>query len=196
MNFLAHLYLANTDKEVMIGNFIADSIVGNKFDHFSPKIQQGIKMHRKIDEFTDNHPIFRQSKRRLDEKYRLYKGVIIDILYDHMLAKNWSNYSNIPLNTFSKGVYTLLEDNFDILPKKTQHLLPYMKSQNWLYSYRTEFGIASILHDMNVRTKGISKMNESINDLQNNRIEFEDDFELFFKDITQFCTNYLENYER
>ncbi len=195
MNFLAHLYLANNHKEVMIGNFIADSMKGNKIAHFSENIQFGIKMHRAIDTFTDEHPIFRKSKRRLDDKYRLYKGVIIDIIYDHFLAKNWSQYSNIPLNNFSQGVYDLLLENYDDLPPKTQHLLPYMSQQNWLYMYRNIHGITSILHDMNIRTKGISKMNEAVIDLEDNYVIFEQDFIAFFIELQSFCTKYLQNYD-
>lgn len=195
MNFLAHLYLAKTDEEIIIGNFIADTIKGNQFHHFSDKIQFGIKMHRAIDVFTDEHPIFRQSKRRLDEKYRLYKGVIIDIIYDHFLAKNWQQYSTTPLDIFSQEIYALLFKNFEILPDRAKHLLPYMANQNWLYSYRTIHGITSILHDMNVRTKGLSKMNEAVVDLKENYTIFEEDFTAFFKELEAFSLSYLENYD-
>lgn len=195
MNFLAHLYLANTDKEVIIGNFIADTLKGNKFDHFSEGIQFGIKMHRAIDTFTDEHPIFRQSKRRLDPKYRLYKGVIIDLVYDHFLAKNWKQYSTIPLDNFCQGAYELFYDNFEILPERAQGLLPYMAKQNWLYKYRTQQGIGEIMHDMNVRTRGLSKMDEAIVDLKENYTIFEEDFTAFFEEIQQYCTEYLQNYD-
>ena len=195
MNFLAHLYLAGSNKEIMIGNFIADTIKGNKFHHFSDDIQFGVRMHRAIDVFTDEHPIFRQSKRRLDPKYRLYKGVIIDLIYDHFLAKNWQQYSNIPLSTFSQDVYQLLEDHFSILPERTQYLLPYMSKQNWLYKYRTVQGIGEIMHDMNVRTKGISKMNEAIVDLKDNYAIFEEDFTAFFKELEAFSLSYLKKHD-
>ncbi|NJB81576.1 acyl carrier protein phosphodiesterase [Wenyingzhuangia aestuarii] len=196
MNFLAHLYLAATDKEIIIGNFIADTIRGNKFHHFSEKIQFGVRMHRAIDVFTDEHPIFRQSKRRLDPKYRLYKGVIIDIIYDHFLAKNWEQYSSTPLNLFSQEVYALLHENFDILPDRAKHLLPYMSDQDWLYNYRTTDAITSVLHNMNVRTKGLSKMDEAIVDLTENYTIFEQDFTAFFEELRIFSTQYLENYDR
>lgn len=196
MNFLAHLYLANTDKEIIIGNFIADTLKGNKIEQFSEGVQFGIKMHRAIDTFTDAHPIFRQSKRRLDPKYRLYKGVAIDLIYDHFLAKNWHQYSNIPLYNFTQGIYQLFYDNFDALPERAQKMLPYMKEQNWLYKYRTEQGIGEILHDMNIRTRGVSKMNEAVVDLKENYTTFEEDFTAFFDEIQIYCTQYLQNYER
>ncbi len=195
MNFLAHLYLAGVDKEIILGNFIADSIKGNNYHHFSDKIKFGVKMHRAIDEFTDKHSIFRGSKRRLDPKYRLYKGVIIDLIYDHFLAKNWQQYSAIPLYNYTQAFYQLLESNYNILPPKTQHLLPYMKQQNWLYSYRTVLGISSILHDMNVRTKGLSKMDQASEDLKENYLIFEKDFTAFFSDLIEFSNQYVTNYD-
>lgn len=195
MNFLAHLYLGNTQKEIILGNFIADAIKGTKYKHLPTGVQFGVKMHRAIDEFTDNHTIFRHSKRTLNPKYRLYKGVIIDLIYDHFLAKNWTKYSAIPLHIYSKSIYDLLENNFDILPQKTQHLLPYMRQQNWLEMYSSIRGISSILHDMNVRTKGLSKMNESIEDLQDNYVIFEQDFTLFFEELQKFSTQYLLQYD-
>lgn len=196
MNFLAHVYLSQQHTPVLIGNFIADGIRGNKIHHYKDDIKFGIHMHRAIDTYTDKHPVFRQSKRRLDDKYRLYKGVIIDIMYDHFLAKNWHLYSNIPLHLYCDAVYTSLQNHYEILPPKTQKLLPYMTTQNWLYSYRTLHGIASILHDMNVRTKGISKMNEAIEDLKNNYADFEQDFKTFFEDMNSYCQQYLKDYEQ
>ncbi|WP_010135710.1 acyl carrier protein phosphodiesterase [Ochrovirga pacifica] len=196
MNFLAHLFLSQNHKEIIIGNFIADTLKGNKYQHYTKDIQFGIMMHRAIDHFTDTHPIFRQSKRRLDPKYRLYKGVIIDLIYDHFLAKNWQQYSNIPLLNYSQGLYQLFFDNYSILPERAQNLLPYMSSQNWLYKYRTLEGIGEIMHDMNIRTKGLSKMNEAIEDLKENYAIFEKDFILFFDEIQSYCHQYLESYDR
>jgi len=186
LNFLAHLYLSNQNTNVMIGNFIADGIVGNKFGHYPTEIKQGILLHREIDTFTDAHEIVRKSKRRLHARYRHYKGVIIDIFYDHYLAKNWSLFSDIPLDTYVQSVYTILQDNFDILPKKTQHLLPYMIEHDWLCNYQYQKGIQEVLNGMNRRTKGISQMNLAIEDLQNLDAEFEKDFMLFFEELRIF----------
>ena len=92
-------------------------------------------MHREIDTYTDNHPIVRKSKRRLDPKYRHYSGVIIDILYDHFLAKNWGYYSDIPLDIYADNVYTYLNNKIDSFPEKVQYILPYMIQHNWLFNY-------------------------------------------------------------
>ncbi|MFC2126850.1 ACP phosphodiesterase [Bacteroidota bacterium] len=189
MNFLAHLYLAKSP-EGQIGNFIADAIKGKKYDHLPLEIQKGIIHHRAIDTFTDSHKIVKKSKRRLNPKYGHFKAVIIDIIYDHYLAKNWHKYSNTDLNTFTQNSYQLLEDNFEILPERTQYLLPFMKQQNWLYNYRSVEGISKILWGMNKRTKGISQMDLAKDDLIENYKAFENDFELFFKELQEFSKEF------
>ena len=183
MNFLAHLYLSKNDTNIMIGNFIADHIKGNKYDGFSKEIQQGIFLHREIDTFTDAHEIVRKSKRRLHERYRHYDGVIIDIFYDYFLAKNWASYSNIPLDVYTKSVYELLNKIKLDLPAKSQQFIDYMIEYNILFNYKYKEGIAKVLNGMNKRTKGKSQMNLAIEDLQNLEAEFETDFSLFFKDL-------------
>ena len=92
MNFLAHIYLSGEDEGITIGNFIADGIKGKKYLSYPASIQKGILLHRGIDSFTDSHPTVRQSTARLHENYGHYSGVIVDILYDHFLAKNWEEY--------------------------------------------------------------------------------------------------------
>jgi len=192
MNFLAHLYLANENPERKIGNFIADSIKGSQYHHLPIEVQKGIIHHRAIDTFTDTHSIVKQSKRRLHNRYGHYKGVVIDILYDHYLAKNWSEYSKTPLAVFSQDSYQLLTDNFDILPENTQYLLPYMKEQNWLYNYKSIEGISKILWGMNKRTKGISQMDLAKQDLIMHYKEFENDFTLFFDELKIYSNHYIE----
>ena len=188
MNFLAHLYLSDNNTDIMIGNFIADHIKGNKFSQFPDDIQKGIKLHREIDTFTDTHEVVRKSKRRLHQRYRHYDGVIIDIFYDHFLAKNWRNYSAIPLNVYVQSVYKLLEQNLNILPEKTQEMFPYLVKYNWLYNYQFAKGIQEVLNGMNKRTQGKSQMNLASEDLLLHYQEFEDDFTLFFEDLRTFCT--------
>ncbi len=192
MNFLAHIYLSGDNDELKIGNFIADGIPGNKYKHYSKEIQKGILLHRQIDSFTDTHPVVRKSKKRLHPRYRHYAGVIIDILYDHYLAKNWSVYSDVDLNEYAKQFYDLLMANHHILPEKIKYLLPYMIKGNWLYSYRTLEGIEDVLIGMNRRTKNKSKMNLAIEDLKLHYSEFEDDFTSFFDDLRNISAKQIE----
>lgn len=186
MNFLAHLYLSKNNKNILIGNFIADAVKGKKHEDYPKEIQAGILLHRQIDYFTDTHPIVRQSKRRLNLQYRHYKGVIIDILYDHFLAKNWHHYSETPLAVYAENVYGFLQENKDVFPEKMQKLLPYMIEYNWLLSNASIEGIEKILEGMNRQSKGISKMDLAIEDLIIHYGEFESDFTVFFKELIAF----------
>ena len=176
----------------MIGNFIADHIRGNNYEGFSKEIQQGIFLHREIDTFTDAHEIVRKSKRRLHERYRHYDGVIIDIFYDYFLAKNWANYSAIPLNVYTDAINKLFLEISDELPVKSQNFIKYMIEYNILFNYNNKEGIAKVLNGMNARTKGKSQMNLAIEDLEILENELEKDFTLFFKDLIKHTNQKLK----
>jgi len=191
MNFLAHIYLSDDDPELKIGNFIADSVKGKKFTQFTDRIQQGIRLHRKIDSYTDSHPIVRESILRLFPKYSHYSSVIVDILYDHYLAAYWQEYSEIPLETYVSDFYELLQEYYDILPKRVQDFMPYMIRDNWLLSYATIPGIGRILYQMNHRTKNRSKMNFAIMELEQYYADFENEFRSFFEELQLFTKNQI-----
>lgn len=193
MNFLAHIYLSDENDMIKIGNFMADGIRGNDYMNYPEEIKKGILLHREIDTFTDAHPIFRQSKHRLHERYGHYSGVIIDIFYDHFLAKNWETYSKVPLAEYVANFYTLLDDNFNILTTRTKKLLPSMVNQNWLLSYATIEGIGTILYQMDYRTKFKSKMQYSVEELQIFYQEFEEEFTLYFEEVRKMSSEKLMN---
>ena len=159
MNFLAHIYLSGDNDLIKIGNFMADGIRGKHFESYPLEIQKGIILHRSIDTFTDAHPIFRQSTKKLHEKYHHYAGVIVDVFYDHYLAKNknWNRYSDEKLEEFVARFYQSLHDNYSILTERTIGMMPYMIEHNWLVSYQTIEGINRILTQMDQRTKNASK---------------------------------------
>lgn len=186
MNFLAHLYLSENYPKIMIGNFIADHIKGNQFTHLDPTIQKGIKLHREIDTFTDSHKITRMSKRRLHKRYGLYAGIVIDIFYDHYLAKNWSNYSAIPLKIYVNSFYDLVYSYQEVLPEKTLKMIPYMIKYDWLFNYQYKEGIKNVLEGMNRKTNNKGQIDLAIHDLRKLDKDFEKDFELFFTDLQRF----------
>lgn len=193
MNFLAHIYLSNNNDQVTIGNFIADGIRGQRYKKFPIAIQKGILLHRQIDTFTDAHPTVRLSTKRLHKNYGHYSGVIVDILYDHYLAKNWKSYSDIPLEIYIDTFYDLMQDNFEILPIRIQNLLPHMIAGNWLLSYAKIEGIQKVLDGMNRRTKNKSGMDTATVELREFYSEFESEFTSFFKELIDFSETVLKN---
>lgn len=194
MNFLAHIYLSGENDDLLkIGNFMADSIRGKQYLTYSLPIQKGILLHRKIDFFTDSHPIFRQSKKRLVPQFGHYAGVITDIFYDHFLAKNWNLYTDIPLKIYVKNFYQLLENKKELLNKQTQQLVSHMIQDNWLEAYQSVEGISRILYQMDKRTEFQSRMQHATDELFSNTSFFEQEFFDFFDDIHAFVKKELEN---
>ena len=192
MNFLAHIYLSGDSNAVTIGNFIADGIRGKDYKKYPKEIQIGILLHRQIDTFTDAHKTVRQSTKRLHKNYSHYSGVIVDILYDHFLAKNWKRYSDIPLDEYVDDFYDVLEDHFEVLPARVQRMMLYMIPNNWLLSYASIEGITKVLEGMNRRTKNRSKMNLAINELEEFYEEFESEFTVFFQELIEFAKQKLK----
>jgi len=194
MNFLAHLYLSGSDPNVMIGNFIGDFVKGRHLqERFDPGVVQGIQLHRAIDAFTDSHPVVSQSKARLRSKYRHYAPVIVDVFYDHYLAKNWSTYSDTLLPDFAGHCYSTLEQHRAMLPEEVQHMLPYMIRGNWLVGYAQTEGIHRALSGMSQRTRFDSKMDEAVHELRQWDEEFGREFAAFFPEIVAYCKAALEH---
>lgn len=191
MNFLAHIYLSGNNDLLKIGNFMADSIRGHHYLDYPDDIRKGILLHRYIDTFTDAHPIYRKSKHRLHEKYGHYSGVIMDIVYDHYLAKNWSKYSDEKLEDYADSFYKLLQNNYRLLTEKIQKMMPSMIARNWLVSYESLDGLEMILFQMDYRTKHRVHMQEAIVEVKQFYAEFEEEFTLYFEELQQHCKEKL-----
>jgi acyl carrier protein phosphodiesterase len=193
MNFLAHLYLSGENEEVALGNFIADAIKGSHYKDFPENVAKGILLHREIDHFTDNHPVFRQSKSRLVPKYRIFSGIIVDIFYDHYLARNWNDFSAEHLNHFVSRAYFLLVRKFHLLPARSKRILPFMVSQNWLVGYADFDSLQKVFNGMSRRTNNLSGMENAITDLKADYQLYEDEFRLFFPEIVAHISQFRRN---
>ena len=191
MNFLAHIHLSGENEFIKIGNFMADGVRGKQYENFPQEIQKGILLHRAIDTFTDAHPLFRQSTKRLHSRYHHYAGIIVDMYYDHFLAKNWENHSSENLENYSNRFYQSLLDNHTLLTPKTQNLLPYMIKYNWLVSYQSIPGLERILSQMDQRTQNQSLMRFAGEELAAHYALFEEEFSLFYKELQLFSENKL-----
>jgi len=194
MNFLAHLYLSGKEEDVIVGNFIADAVKGNSLSHYPEGIERGIRLHRKIDHFTDNHPVFRKSKERLSPVYKHFSGIIVDIYYDHFLAKYWDEYSTEDLNRLVSRTYFLLLRKFHLLPPRSRRILPFMVTQNWLVGYRDLKVLQRVFNGMSRRTSHPSGMENAIRDLTAEYPFYENEFRKFFPEIIQHIDHYRSNF--
>lgn len=194
MNFLAHLYLSGTDTKIMVGNFIGDFVKGRTMlETFDRQIVKGIELHRAIDEFTDSHPVVTESKNRLRPKYRHYAGVIVDVFYDHFLARNWNQYHPDLLPDYADQAYSIIQSFDGILPKEVKFMMPYMIKGNWLVNYSRIDGINRALSGMARRTPYESKMEEAAHDLEKDYEAFKLEFDQYFPHLQTFSNNFLSN---
>jgi len=145
MNYLAHLHLAPDDAEARVGNLLGDFVKPANAGHLPAGIIAGMALHRQIDRYTDAHPLFRLSKTHVAEERRRYAGILIDIFYDHFLARHWDELAGRPLPDFTRQVYVELGERYALLPPRLQDILPRMAADDWLLGYRELDGIAATL---------------------------------------------------
>ncbi|MFN8153859.1 MAG: ACP phosphodiesterase [Bacteroidia bacterium] len=186
MNYLAHLYLSANRPEIAIGNFIADHVKGSMVEKYDGGVRDGIRLHRLIDTFTDTHPVVEESKARLRPEFRKYAPVIVDIYYDHFLARDWEQYHHQPLTEFAEETYALLRKNESLLPERTLHMLSYMEPQNWLVKYATLDGMQRALTGLSRRATFESNMQHAHLFLDKHYAEFEREFNAFFPDLRMY----------
>jgi len=186
MNFLAHAHLSDKNQELLVGNLIADSVKGNQLSSFPQMVAQGILLHRQIDTFTDSHPIVANSKNTIRNESGKYSGVVVDIYYDHFLARMWSEFSEIPLDEFTVSVYRILGNNTFLLPARVKRILPYMVAQNWLHGYANLEDLKRIFYGMDRRTKLVSGMRTAVTTLENHYDSLKQDFEDFYPELQEY----------
>ena len=187
MNYLAHSYLSYKQPNLIIGNFIADSIQGNRFEGLTEGIIKGITLHRKIDTYTDAHPVFLTSKHRFSKDFDKYSGVLMDIIYDHYLAKNFDQYSPLSLQEHADGIYDILKNNYDFLPEHAKRFYGYMTERNILFHYSSIEGIQTVLTHLSSRIRNRFELQLAIPILEANYKEIEEEFFIFFDDLQAFC---------
>lgn len=183
MNFLAHLYLSGPNHELMIGNFIADMLRGKQIYEYEKGILKGITLHKQIDEFTDEHPSVKECVALIKPSQGRYATVVVDIMFDHFLGKNWSFYHNESLADYADHVYEVMESNYLILPERFQQMLPKMKQENWLYQYQYIEGVQKAFEGISRRASFDSNMAFATTDLLTNFDALEQHFKVFFEDM-------------
>lgn len=186
MNYLGHLYLAEDNPASLVGNFLGDFVKGTIRADLPDAIRYGIALHRKVDGFTDSHEIVRASLRRITPARRRFAGIMMDMFYDHFLAKNWQQFSQVPLQQFSENVYGALLQHHTLLPDRLKRMLPYLIAENWLVSYREIASIDRALNRLSSRFKRENPLLNSAEELEANYNELESDFHQFFPDLIRF----------
>ena len=190
MNFLAHVFLSENDFELALGNLIADQIKGKGLDQFSKKVKTGILLHRKIDDYTDHHPAFKKCVKKLFPSYRHYSRVLVDMFFDHFLAKNWEQYHNQKLTVFTSQFYYFLRKKEYSIPDHCNQFISHLVKHKWFESYQTIEGLKKILKEMENRTKFESNLSKGCEDLVNDYSFYELHFSYFLPNVIDYLKNY------
>lgn len=195
MNYLAHLLLADHTDASRIGNLLGDFAKGSLAElrkTYPNDLVLGIEMHRAVDKFTDSHPTFKKSRSLLAPERSRFAGIIIDILYDHFLAKHWAKYAETPLDIFTQEVYQALERHPEWHAGRLAEILPSLKNDDWLMNYRSIEGIAYTLQRVSMRSPGISPIAGGIHDLKKHYSELETIFHEFMPELIYFSDQWKQ----
>lgn len=180
MNWLAHIYLSEPTPEFRLGNILPDFARPNELRHLPSEIQRGIACHHRIDAFTDRHAIVRQSFSRIPAPHRRFAPILIDLIYDHFLAVNWSMYSKTALGDFTAEIYQSFAGLAPVLPKPAAFALQKMSEQDWLMSYATLPGVELALTRISARFSRPTNLAASMPSLESNYDVLKQDFHQFF----------------
>lgn len=186
MNYLVHLLLAEDTPASLLGNLMGDFVKGRLDDTFPPAIREGIALHRQVDVFAHHHPVYRRSRLRLAPVYGHGRGIMVDVFYDHFLARNWNRHHPLPLEEFAGRIYRLLEEHFPLLPPGLQRVAPRMIRHDWLVSYRDVETIGLVLERIAGRLRRPLPLGRGVGDLRRHYGDLEGDCEEFLAEARAF----------
>ncbi|MBA4743080.1 MAG: DUF479 domain-containing protein [Azoarcus sp.] len=186
MNFLAHAWLAGDSPADRLGGLIGDFVKGPLPAGLPADVAEGVRLHRAIDTFADSHPAFIASRARVPASRRRVAGILVDMFYDHFLARHWREFHDWPLEDFTAGTYRLMADHGAILPPRLATLLPAMAGDDWFASYRDAESVAYALDRMARRLSRPGLLTGSGAVLFEDYAGFEADFHVFLPDAREF----------
>ncbi len=192
MNYLAHVLLSCHDKDLMAGNFIADFLTIKEVKSQPDKIIKGIELHKSIDSYTDQHSAVKSCVLILRPTQGKYSPVIIDILFDYFLTKNWAKFCSIDLVPFITNVYSILNENKESFPEKLKNMLPIMIADDFLMSCANEERLSKTFLRLKKRVKFENHFESILLDLKNHSIDLEFNFLAFFPDLVKHVNSFCK----
>jgi acyl carrier protein phosphodiesterase len=193
MNYLAHLYLADAANDSLVGQLLGDFVKGGTIRDFRADIQAAIYFHRKIDSFADSHPFTRISRNRVAPQRRRFAGIVVDVCYDHFLARNWHHFADEALPVFIQRVYADLQTNRDLLTADAERVLTRMVLHDWLGSYGDIYKVGVALDRIAGRITRGERFMGAIADIQDNYQALQEDFFNFFPELVAFARTFKQH---
>lgn len=188
MNWLAHLRLAPPSPLLRLGNLCGDFVAGVDLSSLHPDLQRGVAMHRAIDRFVDAHPVVGRARQRLGPARRRFAGVLVDVFFDHFLARDWHQHGDGgTLAAFVARVHGDLRDHVGLLPKHLRVAAPRFSADGWLASYASVGGIARVLGLMASRLSRPGSLAEGADVLREHYADLGCDFAELWPELTRFA---------
>jgi acyl carrier protein phosphodiesterase len=187
MNYLAHLYLSPPEEDAWLGSLLGDFVKGAIGERYAPPVAAAIRLHRRLDTFTDTHVAVQRSKSRISRARRRYAGIMIDMFYDHFLARSWTEFHDEPLPAFAARVYRLLERRHGELPERLQFVAPRMAARDWLGSYAHAANIGRALDGIGARLRRANRLAGAGEELLADYAGFEADFRIFLPEARAYA---------
>ena len=185
MNYLAHLHLGGQRPGQLLGSLYGDFVKGRLQGQFAPEVEAAIQLHRRIDVFTDRHPLVDVALSRFSLTRRRYAGIVLDVFFDHCLARDWALYADRPLELFTSDVYRVLSSERQ-LPDRLARIAPYMVADDWLGSYREFEVLEQVLRGIARRLTRPEELAGAMQELRGLYEPLSEDFRLFYPQLQDF----------
>ena len=191
MNFLAHALLAGADEADRVGGVMGDFVKGILPAGLPADLASGVALHRAIDGFAEQHPAFVASRRRISPLRRRVSGVLVDLFYDHLLARDWTEYGPGNLESYVVELYASLNSRMGVLSERAQAIGLLMQQENWLCSYRDVARVGLVVDRMAVhRLRYANTLAGGIEEFLADPAGFDADFRQFLPDAVAFAAGW------
>lgn len=192
MNYLAHLHLGGQRPGQLLGSLYGDFVKGRLQGQFAPEVEAAIQLHRRIDTYTDSHPRVSAALSRFSLTRRRYAGIVIDVFFDHCLARDWAQYADRPLQQFTADVYRVLAAEPQ-LPGRLAQIAPYMAADDWLGSYRDFQVLEQVLRGIARRLSQPEELTAAMGELERLYQPLSEDFRDFYPQLQAFAVQHIQS---
>jgi acyl carrier protein phosphodiesterase len=182
MNFLGHLYFSNNNATLQVANLFGDFVKGSDLSTYPESVQEGIILHRQIDTFIDHHPAVLELLRELYPHLPKVSGIAVDLYFDHLLARNWSDYHPTPLREFTSQFYLACHELPEHYPIEFRFVLAKMEHDDWLYEYRNFSGLVMACSGLSKRIRFQNNLHKAPEVFLNLKERIEEVFDHFMQD--------------
>jgi acyl carrier protein phosphodiesterase len=188
MNVLAHALLASPDPELMLGGLIGDFVRGRIDPALPPRVRAGVALHRTVDGYTDSHEEVAAARALFVPPFRRYAGILLDVWFDHLLARQWARFGEGELEDFSDRVRALLDANAELVPERMHGFAAYLAANDLPAAYRHTAMIGQALHGMSRRLSRANPLAGALPVLVDLHAPLQRRFEAFFPDLRNFAS--------